>query len=140
MNATPKWYFPVAGLALVWNLLGCAAFLSDVMLTADDLAQMTAAQRVLYETRPAWAVAATAIAVWGGAVGCIGLILRKRWATPLLVASLAGVIVQDLGLVLLSGAAMQLEPIAIGLQCVVLLVAIGLVMLARKASALEWIT
>lgn len=140
MNATPKWYFPVAGLALVWNLLGCAAFLSDVMLTADDLAQMTAAQRVLYETRPAWAIAATAIAVWGGAVGCIGLILRKRWATPLLVASLAGVIVQDLGLVLLSGAAMQLEPIAIGLQCVVLLVAIGLVMLARKASALEWIT
>jgi CHASE2 domain-containing sensor protein len=139
MNPTPKWYLPVTVLALLWNLLGCAAYLSDVMLTADDLAQMSAAERALYETRPAWAVAATAIAVWGGAAGCVGLIWRKRWAMPLLAASLAGVLVQDLGLFVLSAQVVQFAPPVIVLQGMVLLIAVALIALARRASARGWI-
>ena len=139
MNPTPKWYLPVTILALLWNLMGCAAYLSDVMLTPDDIARMPAAQQALYAARPAWAVAATAIAVWGGAAGCIGLIWRKRWAMPLLVASLAGVIVQNIGLFALSGVALQGAAVVMLLQGLVLLVAIGLVVLARKASARGWI-
>jgi hypothetical protein len=140
MKATPKWYLPVTILALLWNLLGCAAFLSDVMLTPEDVARMSAAQQALYAARPAWAVAATAIAVWGGVAGCLGLILRKRWAMPLLLASLAGVIAQDLGLFVLSDAARQAGPVPMVLQGLVLLVAIGLVLLARKAAARGWLT
>jgi len=139
VNPTPKWYLPVTILALLWNLMGCAAYLSDVMLTPDDIARMPAAQQALYAARPAWAVAATAIAVWGGAAGCIGLIWRKRWAMPLLVASLAGVIVQNIGLFALSGVALQGAAVVMLLQGLVLLVAIGLVVLARKASARGWI-
>jgi hypothetical protein len=139
MNATPKWFLPVAMLALLWNLLGCAAYLSDVMRTPEDVARMTPAQQALYAARPAWGVAATAIAVWGGAAGCIGLILRKRWATPLLIASLAGVVVQDVGLFVLSDAAAQAGSVAVVLQGLVLLIAIGLVLLARTASARGWI-
>jgi hypothetical protein len=139
MNPTPKWYLPVTVLALLWNLLGCAAYLSDVMLTADDLAQMSAAERALYETRPAWAVAATAIAVWGGAAGCVGLVWRKRWAMPLLAASLAGVLVQDLGLFVLSTQVVQFAPPVIVLQGMVLLIAVALIVLARRASARGWI-
>ncbi len=140
MNVTPKWYLPVAIAALLWNLLGCAAYISDVTLKPDDIAKMSAAQQALYASRPGWAVAATAIAVWGGAAGCIGLILRKRWATPLLVASLAGVIAQDVGLFLLSGLGGNAGVAAYVLQGLVLLVAIGLVVLARKASARAWLT
>ena len=107
MEQPPKWFLPVAIAALLWNLLGCAAYLSDVMLTPEDIAKMTADQQALYAARPSWSVAATAIAVWGGAAGCLGLIMRKRWALPLLIASLAGVIVQDVSLFGLSGAAAQ---------------------------------
>ena len=137
MEQTPKWYMPTAIAALLWNLLGCGAYLRDVMLGPEDIARMTAAQQALYAARPAWSVAATAIAVWGGAAGCLGLILRKRWAMLLLVASLVAVIVQDAALFLLSGAAAL--PVAVVLQGLVLLVAIGLVLLARKAAAQGWI-
>jgi hypothetical protein len=137
--SAPKWFRPVAVLALIWNLLGCAAYLSDVTLTPEDLAKMSAAQQALYASRPAWAVAATAIAVWGGAAGCLGLILRKGWATWLLIASLAGVVVQDVALFALSGAASQAGPAAFVMQGLVLLVSIGLVLLARRASARGWI-
>ena len=139
MNPAPKWYLPVAILALLWTLLGCAAYLGDVMLTPDDIAKMSPDQQALYAARPAWAVAATAIAVWGGAAGCLGLVLRKRWALPLLLLSLAGVIVQDVALFVLSSAAAQAGTVAYVLQGLVLAIAIGLVLLARRAIARGWI-
>jgi len=139
MKAAPRWYLPVAILALLWNLLGCAAYLSDVTLTPEDVARMSAAQQALYAARPAWGVAATAIAVWGGAAGCIGLIWRKRWAMPLLVVSLAAIVVQDVGLFALSGAAALAGPVALVLQGLVLLIGIGQAFLARTASARGWI-
>ena len=137
MQQAPKWFLPVAIAALLWNLLGCAAYLSDVMLTPDDVAKMSAAQQAMYAARPAWSVGATAIAVWGGAAGCVGLIMRKRWATPLLLASLAGLVVQDVSLFVLTKA--QAGPTALVLQGTVLLIAIGLLLLARKATAQGWI-
>lgn len=139
MNKAPGWYLPAAIAALLWNLMGCMAYLMDVRVTPEDVAKMSQAQQALYHSRPAWAVAATAIAVWGGAAGCLGLILRKRWAQPLLIASMLGVIVQDYGMFVLSGAAAEAGPAVIGLQALVLVVAVALVMMARKAIARGWI-
>ncbi len=140
MSSPPKWFKPVAIVALLWNLLGCFAYLSDVSLTPEDVAKMSAAQQALYNARPAWAVAATAIAVWGGALGSIGLIFRKRWSHALLALSLLGVIVQDVALFGLTDAASQAGPVALTLQGIVLLVAIGLVMLSRKAIKNGWVS
>jgi len=47
MMSAPKWFLPVVILAWIWNLLGCAAFLSDVTLTREDLAKMSPAHIVL---------------------------------------------------------------------------------------------
>jgi hypothetical protein len=137
MDATPKWFRPVASAALLWNLLGCFAYLREVMLTPEGLAKMSAAQQTLHAARPAWAVAASAFAVWGGALGCLGLILRKRWSNLLLLTSLVGVIVQDVGL--LTGPASRTGPPAIALQGLVLVVAVALVGLGRKADAGGWL-
>ena len=138
MEIEPKWFLPVAIAALLGNLLGCVAYLSDVMLTPEDVARMSAAQQALYAARPAWSVAATAVAVWGGAAGCLGLMLRRRWATALLVASLAALIVQDASLFVLNSAAARPAPVALVLQGMVLLIAVGLLLLARKAAARGW--
>ena len=137
MEQAPKWFMPVAIAALLWNLIGCAAYLGDVMLTPEDVAKLTAAQQAMYAARPAWSVGATAVAVWGGAAGCVGLILRKGWALPLFIASLAALVVQDASLFMLSGAAA--DPTALVLQGLVLLIAVGLVLLTRRALARGWI-
>ncbi len=135
MERAPKWYAPVAVVALLWNLLGCVAYLSDVMLTPEAIAKLTAAQQAMHAARPAWSIAATAIAVWFGAAGCVGLILRRRWASPLLIASLVAVIAQNIWLFGLSGAAAQAGPVGFVLQGLVLLIAVGLVVLSRSAAA-----
>ena len=139
MSNLPKWFTPVAIIALVWNLLGCLAYVLDVMLTPEDIASMPAAQQELYASRTAWSIAATAIAVWFGAAGSLGLILRKRWAKPVLFLSLLGVIVQDFSLFILTNAASVAGATAFILQGVVLIVAIGLLMLARTAIMKGWI-
>lgn len=138
MQAPPKWYRPVAILALIWNLLGCAAYLSDVTLTAADIAKLPAGQQALYAARPAWAVGAMAIAVWGGALGCVGLILRKRWSTPVLMASVAGLIVQDAALFGMTDVVAQSGPAVLVIQGMVFVIAVALVLLARKAEASGW--
>ena len=140
MEAAPKWFKPVAIVALLWNLLGCIAWFSDVMVTPEDVVKMSAAQQALYASRPTWALAATALAVWGGALGCVGLILRKRWSRPLLLISLTGVIVQDAALFGLTAAVSQAGPAVLALQGLVVVIAVALVFLGRKADVDGWLS
>jgi hypothetical protein len=136
---TPTWFKVVAALALLWNLLGCVAFFMDLRLSPEDLAALPEAQQALYAARPAWAVAATAIAVFGGALGSVGLLLRRKWAFPVLVLSLLGILVQDFGLFVLADGASLAGPAAVVLQAVVLVVGIGLVLLSRRGIARGWL-
>lgn len=138
MPKPPTWFKVVVVAALLWNLAGCAAFVADLLLTPADIARLPEAQQALYRARPLWTIGATGIAVLGGALGSLGLVLRRRWATGLLIASLLGVLAQDVGLFIMLDnlrAAASLAPL---LQGAVLLVAIGLVPLAGYASARGW--
>jgi hypothetical protein len=139
MNASPKWLKPVAVVALLWNLLGCAAVAMDLSLSAADIAALPASQQDLYASRPGWAVAATALAVATGALGSLGFLLRKRWAFPVLAASLLGVLAQDLGLFVLTDGARLGGPVVVGTQALVLAVAVALVALSRKAVKAGWL-
>lgn len=140
MTTPPKWFRPVAVVALLWNLLGCAAYLADVSLSPERVAAMSEAQQALYASRTWWGVSATAVAVWGGALGSLLLVLRRRWATGVLMASLAGVVVQDVGIFVVAGDAAPANAAALGLQGFVLLVAVALVVLGRRASAAGWMS
>ncbi len=91
-NSPPNWFWAVSGLALVWNLMGVAAFVGQMTM---DLSTLPAAERAFYESTPAWATVAFAVAVFGGVLGSVGLLLRKSWAFAMLVACLLGIVVQD---------------------------------------------
>ena len=136
---TPTWFKIVAVMALLWNLLGCFAFFSDLRLSPEDLAKLPEAQQALYAARPGWAVAATAVAVFGGVLGSIGLLLGKKWALPTLVLSLLGILVQDFGLFVLAKGASLAGPVAIVIQGIVLAIGVGLVLLSRKGIARGWL-
>jgi len=133
----PTWYMPVAIIALLWNLIGCAAYLMDVTLTPEAVAAMSPDQQALYAARPAWAVAVYAIAVWGGALGCVGLIMKKRWAKGALLASLLGLIAQDIALFGMSPVAIETSVYA--LQGMVLVIAVLLLLLANRAARAGWL-
>ena len=138
MSALPKWYKPLVVVALLWNLVGASAYLMDVTTSPDTVAKMTESQRVMYESRPVWFVVAYACAVWFGVGGSLGLVLRKRWATPLLVVSLFGLVAQDAALLLRPE--VRADATVVGLQGAVLVIAVLLLVLARRSEAHGWTT
>jgi len=76
---------------LIFNVMGVINYF--VQMNADSLASFPESYRPIIEGRPAWATGAFAIAVFGGSLGCILLLLKKSAAFYVLIASLFGVIV-----------------------------------------------
>lgn len=91
---TPTWFWVLSILALIWNLLGIMGFFANVNLSSEALAQYSEAEQEIYRTTPIWVNIAFGTAVFAGAIGSLGLVLRKKWAKPMLIISLIGVIVQ----------------------------------------------
>ena len=90
----PTWFWVVSILALLWELGGVYAYLTQVTMTAADLSALPEGQRTLFGTMPPWVTGAYAIAVFGGSLAAIGLLLRKAWARPLFLVSLVALLFQ----------------------------------------------
>jgi hypothetical protein len=139
MSNAPKWLSPVAVVALLWNLLGCYAWVVDMRATPEQIAAMGPGMVQLHAALPPWLPTATGVAVLGGVAGCLGLLLRKRWAGKLLWLSLAGVLAQDIGLFVIAGGFALAGPVPMAMQGIVLVVAVLLVLLARRAERAGWL-
>jgi uncharacterized protein with PQ loop repeat len=134
-----RWFWILGIAALIWNLFGVMAYIMQVTLSDEALAQLPADQRMLYETIPAWATAAFATAVFAGVLGCIALLLRKTWATPLFVLSLVGVLVQMFHAFFLTDSMAVNGPGSAAMPLLVIIIAAGLVWYSRLATARGWL-
>ena len=84
-------FWAIGAVALIWNVMGSINYF--VQMNPDVLATYPESERAIVEGRPAWATGAFAVAVFGGALGSLLLLLRKSAAYYLFIASLLGVIV-----------------------------------------------
>ncbi|MBT8312768.1 MAG: hypothetical protein HKP23_08065 [Flavobacteriaceae bacterium] len=135
------WFWIVSVLALIWNLLGVLNYLAQAFITEEMKTEYTAEQLTLIEGRPAWVTAAFAIAVWGGLLGCIALLIRKRWARPLLLISLLGIVAQT-GYNIFATDAYEIFGSLMGLVIPLIVVIIGilLVLVAKIADSKHWLS
>jgi hypothetical protein len=86
------WSFWTIGvIALIWNILGCINFI--MQLNPDSTAAMPEPYRAVIEARPAWATGAFGVAVFGGALGTVVLLLRRSAAYYLFTVSLLAALV-----------------------------------------------
>lgn len=122
----PVWLRIVAAVALLWNFGGVWSYMMHVGLVASppDMPQAV---------MPALVTSAYAVGVFGSVVGCIGLLLARRWAFPVLLVSLICLII-DWGWVLTNTAEASM-PLGIAILAIALL----LVQLARHAAGKNWL-
>ena len=127
-------YWIISIVALVWNLMGVASYLMSVSMSPEALAALPEAERALYADIPVWATSAFAIAVFGGTLGCILLLMRKALAIPVFMVSLVGIVVQMIyglfmsGVVELRGVSAAIMPV------VVIAVAVYLITFSNSAK------
>ena len=139
-NAIPRMFYWISGAALVWNLLGVAAYVGQMTMSPEALAALPEAQRALYENMPTWVTSAFAIAVNAGAVGCLLLLLRKTLAVPMLILSLAGVLLQMYHNFFMSNALEVMGVAAVIGPLFVIIIGAYLVWFANDAKSKGWIT
>ena len=84
-------FWIISTLMLIWNVMGCINFF--VQMNLEMVSSYRGTEQAVISDRPAWATVAFAVAVFGGALGCILLMLKKSISFYLFIASLLGVVV-----------------------------------------------
>lgn len=136
-SAKPKVLFWIISIiALIWNIMGVLAYLGQAYITEDAKALLSESDQAYYNNVPAWITAAFAIAVFSGTLGCIGLLIRKKWATTLLILSFITVIIQSVYSFFIQNYVEVTGDKAI-MQFVIIVIAIFLVWFSKDAAKKE---
>lgn len=136
----PKWFNLVVSLALIWNLLGVVNFIMQVTLSPEAIAALPSAEQDLINATPVWSILAFALGVFGGSLGCIGLLMRKSKSMQVLLVSLIAVVAQ-MGYWLFFTTAVEVYgPSTYGMPFVVIIIALLLFLLSRNGTKKGYLT
>ncbi|MFD1294093.1 hypothetical protein ACFQ5N_09630 [Lutibacter holmesii] len=89
-----KAFWIIGSIALLWNLMGVIAYYSQINMTNEALSLLSEPEQLYYKNVESWATAAYATAVFGGFLGCVTLLLKRKITFTLFILSLIGVLVQ----------------------------------------------
>ncbi len=134
----PTWFWVVSVIALLWYLMDMSAFFMRVSMTDDAINAMPENQQGMFRM-PFWVNVVFAGEVFGGTLGCLGLLLRKKWALPLLVVSILGVLSQTFHIWFLSDAIKVMGAMAVVMPLVAILIGAGMILLAKSALSKHWL-
>jgi hypothetical protein len=82
--------------SLLWNSVGAMDFVMTETRNKAYMSGFTPAQLEFYYGFPAWVIGSWGIAVWGGVLGSLLLLFRKRQALPFFLASIICIVLTDI--------------------------------------------
>lgn len=135
----PDWLKSVAWAALAWNLLGVIAFIMQLLMTPDMISKLPIEQQAAYSNIPLWSTIAFAVAVFGGALGCILLLLRKAMARDVFALSLIAIFIQQFYNFIVINSIELLGPSAVFMPLFVIVIAITLLLLSHTGKQQAWL-
>jgi hypothetical protein len=141
LNARPTMLFWfISGAALIWNLFGMMIYVSQVSATPEQLAEVYRPEQVEFMlSTPRWATVAFALAVTTGVLACLLLLMRKSWALPLFIVSLAAVLAQNVNSFVLNDAAALFGMVPVYIQSAIIIIGAGLIWYTRYCNGRGWL-
>ena len=137
----PNTLFWVIGIiALIWNGMGVMAYIGQAYMTDEMKAVLPEAERALYENVPAWVTAAFAIAVFGGTVACILLLMKKKMAKTVFLISLIAIITQMTYNLFMSKASEVYGPGGMIMPIMVIVIGVFLLLYSKKCIEKGWLS
>jgi hypothetical protein len=133
-------FWIISVLALLWNIMGVTAYVMQVTMTPEAIAALPVEQQAMYTNVPTWATSAFALATWGSLVACVALLMRKKLAGPIFVASFAAIVVNMYysffmtNMIEVSGATGTILPISI------IIIGAYLIFFSRSAASKGWLS
>ena len=131
-------FWLISILALIWNALGGVNYM--MQMNADLVASLPDTHRAIIVGRPAWATGGFAFTVFGGALGCLLLLLRKQAAFSLFAVSLLGVVVTSVHTIRVASSTIEFSFAEIFVMILSpVIVAAFLLWYARRAQRKAWL-
>ena len=91
------WHFWLVGvISVLWNAMGVLDFTMTQAHNEAYLKALTPEQRAYIHGFPLWSVLAWGLGTWGGFIGSLLLLFRRRLAVQLFGASLIGVVLTNI--------------------------------------------
>jgi hypothetical protein len=134
-GSAPRHVWIVGILALLWNAMGAFDYLMTETRNEAYMSQFTPEQLEFFYGFPAWLVALWAIAVWGGLLGAVLLLMRRRLAVQLFLASFVSMAVTSVHNYGIAGGADIVGGAGLAFSAVIFVVALLLVVYARRMAA-----
>lgn len=133
-ESAPKHLWIVGILAVLWNGFGAFDYLMTQTENEQYMGQFTEAQLEFFYGFPTWVVFFWALAVWGGVLGAILLLMRKRLAAPVFLVSLVSMVITSVHNFLLADGMAVMGAGAAAFTAVIFAVAVGLWLYARSMA------
>ena len=132
-SKTPRSLWIIGVIALLWNAVGAFDYLMTQTENESYMAQFTPEQLEFFYGLP-WPIVSTwAIAVWGGVLGAILLLLRKRLAVPVFLVSFISMAITAFHNYVLSDGLKAIgDPSALVFSALIFVVALLLYLYSRK--------
>ena len=134
---TPRtpWHLWVVGiLGFLWDSMGAFDYLMTQTQNESYMSEFTPEQLEFFYNFPTWVVAFWAIAVWGGVLGTLLLLLRKRFAVPVLLTSFLAMVVTAIHNFLLSNGLEIMGGVGALFSVLIFVFALGLWLYARAMA------
>ena len=140
-NQTPWHLWLVGTIALLWNAMGALDYYMSQTKNEAYMSMFTPEQLDFFYSFPSWSVALWAIAVWGGLLGCLLLLLRKHLAVQVFLISLVCVIINTIYIYgFMNGMEFMGDPLSLAFSAAIILIAIFLYLYAKKMRARNILT
>ncbi|KAB1159900.1 hypothetical protein F7018_06200 [Tenacibaculum aiptasiae] len=135
-NKPQKRFWVIAVISLLWNGMGVNQYLQQAYNT-DAFKAMYPDEKVMemVQNTPSWAMAAFALAVFGGFIGSIFLLLRRKLAKPMFLISLVAIVIQMFYNLFMSGAMEVYGPGAVIMPIMVIGFALFILWYTKRSEA-----
>ncbi|MBY5991631.1 hypothetical protein [Ferrimonas balearica] len=133
---TPWHLWLIAVVSLLWNAMGALDYVMTQTRNPEYMAQFSQDQLAFFYGFPAWVVAAWALAVWGGVLGSVLLLMRRALAVPVFLLSLLCMVLTTIhNYVMVDGLAVIGDSFSLGFTAVIFIVALLLYLYAKSLAA-----
>ena len=138
--SVPKWFWLIAAIALLWNLMGCMILLSEVFAKEAMMESFSEEQKDWSRSTPVWIYIVFAISVGTGIAGSLCLLMRKSMAVLSYAISFIAVLVQMGYTMLIAGGLQVMGPSGAVMPAIVVTLAGAWLWFAVVFNGKNWLT
>mgnify|MGYP003384035150 CR=1 FL=1 len=139
-NKPTMLFWIISVVALIWNAMGANAYIQQAYNTEAHQAMYTPEQLEIANNTPSWAIAMFAIAVFGGTLASVLLLMRKKIAITFFVVSFLALLI-DMGHTFFAGlGADSYGPGGVAMPIMIFVIGAFLVWYSKNVTAKGWIS